>query len=144
MADSCSGAITGGASAAAVGGGILMLAGLGPAGVALGMFIGLQALTTAIAAPGKAKARRKAATDKCNHINWTADQQKLMDKILKELAATQMIEQDTKDKLGEAIQYGNQIRDNLSKRKFDYMIRLGIFIIINIVVVAVMLIMKDF
>lgn len=144
MADSCSGAITGGASAAAAIGGLVMLAGLGPVGVGLGMMVGLQALTTAIAAPGKAKARRQAAIDKCNHINWTADQQKLMDKILKELAATQMIEQDTKDKLGEAIQYGNQIRDNLSKRKFDYMIRLGIFVIINIVVVAALLIMKDF
>lgn len=144
MADSCSGAITGGAGGAAVVGGLLMLADLGPVGVAVGMFIGLQALTTAITAPGKAKARRQAAIDKCNHINWTADQQKLMDKIIKELAATQMIEQDTKDKLGDAIQYGNQIRDNLAKRKFDYMIRLGIFVIINIVVVAVMLIMKDF
>jgi len=145
MSDTCGGAIAGGVAGGAVGLSVAVLAIAGSA-VALpfAMFVGLQALTTAIGAPGKARARRKAATDKCKHLNWTADQQKLMDKILKELAATQMIEQDTKDKLGEAIQYGNQIKDNLTKRKFDYMIRLGIFIIINIVVVAVMLIMKDF
>ena len=115
-----------------------------PIAVAMFTFTALQTITAAVGMKKKLKAKSKEITDKCNQVNHTAKQQKFIDDLIIKLQKGEEIEQDTKDQLNGMIIETNDMKDQLKSKQNAYMIRLAIFIIINIVAVSVLLIMKDF
>ena len=139
-------AMAGATALSAVGYGLATAAtGIGaPVAAAYFMFVGLQTLTSAIGMKKKIKEKKQEITDKCNQINHTAKQQKFINDLIIRLQKSEEIEEDTKEQLNGMIIEAKDMKDKLKSKQNAYMIRLAIFIIINIVAVSALLIMKDF
>ena len=116
----------------------------GPLALGALMFTGLQCLTGAIGLKKKIKARKQAIQDKCEQINAVAKSQKFIDELIVKLQKAEEIEEETKEELASMIEVNQNMQKNLDSDKRQFIIDLAIFIIINIVVVSVMLLMKDF
>lgn len=117
---------------------------LGPFGVGVALATGLQSFTSALGMAKKIKARKQAIKDKCDQINSVAKNQKFIDELIIKLQKAEAIEEETKEELASMIEVNQNMQKNLDSAKRQYMIDLAIFIVINIVVVSVMILLKDF
>lgn len=110
----------------------------------LAVFAGLQCLTGAIGFKSQLKKREQQIQDQCQQLNNTEKHQKFIDDLIIKLVKAEEIEEEVKEELDSMITINQNMQKNLDDGKRQFMIDLAIFIIINIVVVSVMLLLKDF